>query len=95
MASKKNMAIVKEEETPVVTIKELFEAYEAANQMVQAAKDTLATKVEARSEAVRAILERGGSKGPYKWKGDELTACQRGEVYFFRGKRKGGAIEVE
>ena len=99
MASKKGNAqiqIVKEEEeAKVPTLKELFDAYEALNEGVQKAKGELEKAVCQRSEAVREIMERGGSKGPYKWRGDELTACERAGKYFFRGKRTREAVEVE
>jgi hypothetical protein len=80
----------KDAEKPKATkeqLKKLFSEYEkldAEHQKILTASEQLKAK---KSDATKAILDAGG-KGPYTYKGDELTVTQRGTVFFFRGKKK-------
>jgi len=69
----------------------LFEAYEKHDAEVKAAEAKVKTATDKRSEVVKSISEKVG-KGPFKWKGEELSISKRGEKFFFRGR---GTHEVE
>jgi nucleoid-associated protein YgaU len=69
----------------------LFEAYEKHDAEVKAAEAKVNTATAKRSEVVKLISEKVG-KGPFKWKGEELSISKRGEKFFFRGR---GTRELE
>lgn len=69
----------------------LFEQYEKHDADVKAAEAKVNAATVKRSEIVKQISEKVG-KGPFKWKGEELSISKRGEKFFFRGR---GTHEVE
>ena len=69
----------------------LFEAYEKHDAEVKAAEAKVKTATDKRSEVVKQISDKVG-KGPFKWKGEELSVSKRGEKFFFRGR---GTRDVE
>lgn len=81
----KKAELSKEEKT------KLFEAYEKHDAEIKAAEAKVNSATVKRSEVVKQISEKVG-KGPFKWKGEELSISKRGEKFFFRGR---GTHEVE
>ena len=84
-----------------VDAKELFSAYQAADDKVDAAQKSLEEAMVARSAAVKAIRE-GVGDGPFQWKGRVLKAFKRDSkaedgtvestTYYFR--EMGGELNV-
>jgi ABC-type nitrate/sulfonate/bicarbonate transport system substrate-binding protein len=68
-------------------LKALFAAYEKVDAEYEKTAAELAKIKERKSVATKAILDAAG-KGPYSYKGDELTISQREDTFFFRGKKK-------
>jgi hypothetical protein len=69
--------------------KALFEGYELAHQKFVVAEQALATAKATVGAAVKAIYDALG-KGPFGWKGRELTVAKsaKGEGLYFRGEKK-------
>lgn len=77
------------------TLPDLFREYAAQDTSVANAKAALEAQLASRSEVVREIFNTNG-KGPFRYRGSELTIVQRGETFYFRGKTdKSAVIEVE
>jgi hypothetical protein len=77
-----------------------FEAYAKANARVEAARKALDQAIVDRSSLVEQIAVGTGSRGPFAYKGAQLTISCRtnketGEsTWFFRGPSKSDLIEV-
>lgn len=71
---------------------ELFAAYEHAEAYLTEVKRGIEAAQEAQSAAVKAILD-GLGKGPFQFKGKQLTVAVRGGVHFFRTQRSATVIE--
>lgn len=68
--------------------KELFQAYDLADDAVEQAQAALEAALKVRSDKVKDILDTTGSKGPFAYKGDVLKVVVRGDTHFFRGKKR-------
>lgn len=76
-------------ETTAITPEEkkaLFQSYSEADEEWLEAKALLDAKAKKRSQRVQEIHNKLG-KGPFGYRGDVLKVVQRGETFFFRGKR--------
>lgn len=74
-------------------IKELFAAYDKANDARVAADQAQIAAVQKLSDCIKAIEDECGN-GPFVFKGVRLTISSRNGTYFFRGQNVTGAIEV-
>lgn len=81
-------------------IKKLFAAANDAESEVDKAEKNLRDKITKRSDAVKAILDKTGNKGPYTFNGRQVTIVKRtskenGDNYFFRGENDKEVISLD
>jgi hypothetical protein len=65
--------------------KKLFEAYDKVETKFVELEKQREKLLAERVIAVKAIHD-GIGKGPFQWKGNQLTVVNRGENFYFRGK---------
>jgi hypothetical protein len=81
-------------------VKALFVNAKKAEDEVLEAEKAYDAAVARRSLAVKAILDKTNSKGPFTYEGEEVTIVKRtskdrGDNYFFRGRNEKDSISID
>jgi hypothetical protein len=87
---------------PAVDLKALFEKAESFEATIADKERELKEAQAGKSLAVKAIFEATGKKGPFKWKGRQITITCRTpkdkpnqESWYFREPNSRDAIDIE
>lgn len=93
-AQKGEESKIEETDKPKVNVREMFEAYDQANDECEVAEMEFQEKQAAKYAAIKRIADSVG-RGPFEWNGKKLTIMHRGDTYFFKGEVPAKVMKIE